>query len=44
MDGTTILPDDTPWSAEIDHARFTDTSRADFWRSTDPNSPACKTP
>ncbi len=36
----TILPDGSNWSPATDMARFTDPDHPDFWRSSDPTSPA----
>jgi hypothetical protein len=43
-DETTILPDGTFWTAEVDLARFTDPKHAEFWRSDELGSPAYKAP
>jgi uncharacterized protein YjbI with pentapeptide repeats len=43
-DETTVLPDDTYWTTEVDLARFTDPNHADFWRSDELGSPAYKAP
>ncbi|HEX2906781.1 MAG TPA: pentapeptide repeat-containing protein, partial [Phototrophicaceae bacterium] len=40
----TILPDCTYWSPGTDMERFTDPKHPDFWRSHNPNSPACLLP
>jgi len=39
-DEKTVLPDGTPWTPGADLARFTDPDHPDFWRSSDPASPA----
>lgn len=36
----TILPDGSNWSPDTDMARFTDPDHPNFWRSSDPASPA----
>jgi hypothetical protein len=41
FDESTILPDCTYWSPGADISRFTDSEHRDFWRSHNPNSPAC---
>lgn len=41
FDESTILPDCTYWSPGADMSRFTDLEHRDFWRSHNPNSPAC---
>lgn len=41
---TTVLPDGTFWNSEVDMQRFTDDTVPDFWRSSDPNSPASVSP
>lgn len=40
MNGETILPDGSYWSPKVDLARFTNVHHPDFWRSSDPSSPA----
>lgn len=37
---TTILPDGDSWKPGIDMNRFTDPDHPEFWRSSDPSSPA----
>jgi hypothetical protein len=44
FDENTILPDCTYWSPGADISRFTDPQHRDFWRSHNPNSPACMYP
>jgi len=41
FDEQTILPDCTYWTPGADLSRFTDPEHRDFWRSHNPNSPAC---
>jgi membrane protein implicated in regulation of membrane protease activity len=40
FDEKTLLPDDTNWKTGADLTRFTDPSRPNFWRSSNPSSPA----
>jgi uncharacterized protein YjbI with pentapeptide repeats len=40
LDETTILPDGTSWTPETSMMRFVDPASPDFWRSSDPLSPA----
>lgn len=40
FDETTILPDNTHWTPQLNLSRFTDPSAPDFWRSTTRRSPA----
>jgi len=42
FDEATILPDCTYWTSGADISRFTDPQHRDFWRSHNPNSPACR--
>lgn len=42
LDGNTVLPDGTKWSADTDVARFTNPDHSKFWRSDNPRSPAYK--
>jgi hypothetical protein len=44
LDTRTILPDGSHWSPDVDTTRFTDTDHAQFWRSTNPISPAYPNP
>jgi len=44
LNDSTILPDGSNWSPDVDMARFTSSSHPDFWRSTDPDSPAYEEP
>lgn len=41
FDTETILPDCNYWSPGTDMERFTNPQHPDFWRSHNPNSPAC---
>lgn len=40
FDPTTILPDGTNWNESVEMRRYTNSSDANFWRSTNPDSPA----
>ncbi|MBI5666720.1 MAG: pentapeptide repeat-containing protein [Chloroflexi bacterium] len=44
FDTETILPDCTYWEPGADLSRFTDPKHPQFWRSHNPNSPACDLP
>lgn len=44
FDQTTTLPDGSLWRPNTDLARFTDPNHPEFWRSTDPSSPAYRPP
>jgi DNA-directed RNA polymerase subunit RPC12/RpoP len=41
FDRQTTLPDDSGWTPDADTARFTDPEHPSFWRSSEPDSPAC---
>jgi len=40
----TVLPDNSYWTPDTDLSRFTDPNHPQFWRSTDPASPAYRPP
>ena len=40
FDENTWLPDSTKWTPDTDVARFTDSNHPEFWRSSEPDSPA----
>jgi hypothetical protein len=44
FNGSTILPDGSNWSAEVDMGRFTNSTHPEFWRSADDASPAYEEP
>ena len=44
FNNSTILPDGTNWSADVDMGRFTDSMHPEYWRSDDEESPAYEEP
>jgi len=42
FDEKTVLPNGERWTPETELARYTNAAHLDFWRSDDPQSPACR--